>query len=458
MRRKAPPPTGLAQSLLPLPLGIPAVGSTAAPLSRRMAWTTAARLVLLSVLLVLVASFYLGDRFGVRSLSVQLALMTLGVSFALAGAYAALLRRGRNLTLVADIQLILDQVTWTVFVYLSGGASSGATSFYGLSCVVGAILTGMRGAALAALTGATCYTSLALALHFGMLPAPPDQPPLVYELSGAELKYYVLVNLLVIIVVTMLSGYLAERLRIAGGQLAEARDRAEQAERMAALGRLATGLAHEIRNPLGSIAGCIQLLKTNPVLGDEDRELCGIIQREASRLNELVTDMMDLARPREPEYMVLEVVGIVREVVLLAGSSGRGHDDVAVEYSGLERAVVRADGAKLRQLVWNLVRNGIQASHSGDVVTVQLLADGKSHCCLRVTDHGEGIADSAREHIFDAFFTTRSKGTGVGLAVVKQIADQHGFDIDVTGTRGGGATFTVRMPLELQGAGGDGLS
>jgi signal transduction histidine kinase len=413
-----------------------------------MAWTTAARLALLLVLLVLVASFYLGDRFGVQSVSIQLALATLVVSFALAGAYAALLRRGRNLTLVADVQLVLDQMTWTVFVYLSGGASSGATSFYGLSCVVGAILTGMRGAALAALTGAGCYTFLALSLHFGLIEAPADQPRLVYELSGAELKYYVLVNLLVIIVVTMLSGYLAERLRIAGGQLVEARERAEQAERMAALGRLAAGLAHEIRNPLSSIAGSIQLLKTNPALEDEGRELCAIIQREASRLNELVTDMLDLARPREPSLMGLEIVEVVREVVLLAGSSGRGRDDVAVEYSGLERTVVQADGAQFRQLVWNLVRNGIQASHSGGVVAVQLVADGEAHVCLRVSDEGEGIEDSAREHIFDAFFTTRSKGTGVGLAVVKRIADQHGFEVDVGGAPGAGATFTVRMPAE----------
>ncbi len=442
------------QSLLPLPLGIPAVGPKAAPLSRRLAWMTAARLLLLALLLLLVATFYLGERFGVQSLSIQVALAALAVSFGLTAIYAALLRRGRHLTLIADLQLVLDQLTWTVFVYLSGGAASGATSFYGLTCLVGAILTGMRGAALAALTGATCFTLVALGLHFGVVTPPPDQPPAVYALSGAELKYYVLVNLLVIVVVTMLSGYLAERLRIAGGQLVEATERAEQAERMAALGRLAAGLAHEIRNPLGSIAGSIQLIKTNPSLAEDDRELCEIISREAARLNDLVTDMMDLARPREPVLRPVEIVGVVRDVVALAASSGRSQGDVAVEYQGIEQACVMADAGQLRQLVWNLVRNAVQASHSGACVLVALAKDGDDNCLLAVSDEGEGIDEAARDRIFDAFFTTRSKGTGVGLAVVKRIADQHGFQIDVSSEQGVGATFSVTMPLRGMGAAG----
>lgn len=434
------------QSLLPLPLGIPAVAPRAAPLSRRMAWLTAARLLLLTVLLLLVATFYLGDRFGVQSVSIQVALITLAISFGLSGIYAALLRKGRHLTVLADWQLVLDQITWTVFVYLSGGAASGATSFYGLTCVVGAILTGMRGAALAALTGAACFTAIALGLHTGVVTAPSDQPHAVYELSAAELKYYVLVNLLVIVVVTVLSGYLAERLRIAGGELVEAKERADRAESMAALGRLAAGLAHEIRNPLGSIAGSIQLLKTNPALSDDDRELCSIIQRETDRLNDLVTDMMDLTRPRRPQRMALEVVAVIRDVVALAEGSGRGKIDVALEYSGLERAVVSADGAQFRQLIWNLVRNAVQASHSEGVVSIELTGSENGEFELRIIDRGEGIDDTAKERIFDAFFTTRSKGTGVGLAVVKRIVDDHGFRIDVSSARGRGATFAVTMP------------
>jgi two-component system, NtrC family, sensor histidine kinase HydH len=427
----------------PLRLGIPD-RLAGAPLPRRLAWVTAARLLFLTALLALLGVFYLRPQARLESFSIQVALITLAISFALAGVYAALLRSGRYLERVGELQLVLDQLTWTVVVYLSGGAASGATSFYGLSCLVGAILTGLRGAAIAALSGGAAYGVLVTLLQVGVLAPPPDQPQQLYRMSGDELAYHVLLNSLVLIVVTLLAGYLAERLRLTGGRLMQAEERAEQAERMAMLGRLAAGLAHEIRNPLGSIAGSIQLLKTSPALSEEDRQLCEIVHREAARLNDLVTDMTDVARPRAPRIGDVDAAVIAREVVELAGKSGRAATDVEVVYAGAERAPVRADGAQLRQLVWNLVRNAVQASSAGDTVLVSVSATG-GRAELEVADRGVGIDEQARERLFDAFFTTRSQGTGMGLAVVKRIADQHGFDIHVVSREGQGAVFRVDL-------------
>jgi signal transduction histidine kinase len=144
----------------------------------------------------------------------------------------------------------------------------------------------------------------------------------------------------------------------------------------------------------------------------------------------------------------IDVARLVREVVELAGKSGRGVSDVAVSYDGPESAYVVADGAQLRQLVWNLVRNGVQASSAGDRVVVSLRAGSEpdSRLELAVSDHGPGIAPEARERLFDAFFTTRSHGTGVGLAVVKRIADEHGFSVAVDSGTAKGAVFRVSMP------------
>jgi len=338
----------------------------------------------------------------------------------------------------------VDQVTWTVLVYLSGGATSGATSFYGLTCVTGAALAGLRGAAVAALSGGALYVGLVTFLARGWLPPPADQPTALYTLTRGEVVYYVLVTLLMLVVVTLLAGFLAERLRVEAGRAVIAEARADRAERMAALGRLAAGLAHEIRNPLGSIAGSIQLLRDNPALSDEDKQLCDIVQREAERLNDLVTDMMDLTRRREPVLTEVDLSSVAREVVALASTSGRGGSDVRVEYQGLERAEVRADSAQIRQLIWNLVRNAVQASNPGDVVVVSLESD-PAGLVLAVADHGPGIDEAARERLFDAFFTTRSHGTGVGLAVVKAIAEAHGFSVEVDSREGRGATFRVHL-------------
>jgi two-component system, NtrC family, sensor histidine kinase HydH len=338
-----------------------------------------------------------------------------------------------------------------VIAYVTGGATSGAVSFYGLSCVAGAVLVGLGGAAVAAIAAGGCYLLLLISLYQRWLPPPPDQPPHVYQFGFTELVYYVALQWLMLAVVTLLAGYLAERLRLTGGQLVRAEERAEQAERMAALGRLAAGLAHEIRNPLGSIMGSIQMLRLASALGSEDRQLCEIIHRETERLNDLVTDMTDLARPRKPDPRQVDVADLAREVVQLAGRSGRGVSDVEVVYRGVRRARLNADPSQLKQMIWNLVRNAVQASAPGDAVSVRV-EPSQDGVCLSVEDNGVGIDDQAQRRLFDAFFTTRSQGTGVGLAVVKRIVDEHGFQIKVTSQHGRGAVFrvTMRPVLELE--------
>jgi two-component system sensor histidine kinase HydH len=414
-------------------------------LGRRLTLLTGARLVFLTVLLGALVLLYGPRRLDVEGVTARTATLTLACAYALAAVYAAVLRSGRGLRLLADVQIVLDQITWTVVVYLSGGASSGATSFYGLTCVAGAALTGLRGASIATVSAVGLFVPVAVSVGLGWLPSPADQPASAYLMERTELAYQVSLNALVLVVVMLLSGYLAERLRLTGGRLVEAEVRAAEAERLAMLGRLASGLAHEIRNPLGAIAGSIQLLRGSPELTLEDRELCDLVSREAARLDDLVTDMLNLSRPRPLDRQLIDLALLAREVVALAGRSGRGGSDVDVVFMGSERAVIHADPSLLRQLVWNLVRNAVQASRPGDVVTVRV-TQLESTIELQVEDEGEGIDPDTAERLFDAFFTTRSHGTGVGLAVVKRIADDHGFSVEATSGPVRGAIFRLRAP------------
>jgi two-component system, NtrC family, sensor histidine kinase HydH len=433
-----------------------------ASLARRLAWVTAARLVLLSLLLGLLGLLNVKAPLAWESFTIQTALGTLGVAFAVTALYAALLRDGRHMQRLVVLQLVIDPALWTIIVYLSGGPASGATSLYGLSCLTGAMLTGFPGAVLAFCIGVFCFCTLLAGLWSGVIPPPPDQPAYVYHAQSDEWLYAGIVHLLAMFVVTVLAGSLAERLRVTGGQLALAEERADHAERLAALGRVAAALAHEIRNPLGSISGSIQLLRVSLALSEEDQRLCAIIVREASRLNDLVTDMMNLARPQRPVLACVDAALTAREVVQLAGQWGRAVSDVVVRYEGVERALVTADGAMLRQLIWNLVRNAVQACNAGGEVSVTVRAGPLDRAApearrpgqtatagrqveLCVEDDGIGLTEEAKERIFDAFFTTRAQGTGVGLAVVKRIADDHGFPITVESESGHGATFTVGL-------------
>jgi signal transduction histidine kinase len=417
-----------------------------ASLARRLAWLTALRLLVLTVVLIFTSTVYLrGFSFG--SFSSVFALATLTGAYVLAAGYASLLRLGRGLRAVAGAQLVTDQLTWTALVYISGGVQSGATSLYGLTCLSGAILLGVRGGLVAAGAAAVAFLLLCAGFITGALHPPPDQPLEAYLPHGSDWSYPIVVNLLALGVVAALAGYLAERLRTTGGDLEAATARAEQAERLAALGRLAAGLAHEIRNPLGSIAGSIELLRTGGTLSADDQKLCTIVEQETARLNDLVGDMLDLARPRAPAKAPVDLAAIARDVVVLAARSGRGAD-VSVRYEGPSSTLILADAAQMRQVVWNLVRNAIQASTAGDEIVVVIAGDepGAQGPSLEVRDHGPGIAPEARERLFDAFFTTRSQGMGIGLAVVKRILDDHGFAVEVESPGGTGTTIRVRIP------------
>lgn len=424
-------------------LGLPDALTTAT-LPRRLLWLNLLRLLVLTTLLALTGFPLTIAHLGLGTESSRLALSALATSFAVAGVLAVLLRKGRFIEGIATTQLVFDQLTWTVFVYLTGGVGSAATLFYGLTCLAGAIATGVSGAWIAAGTACLFYAVLAVCSAMHWIEGPSDQNPAFYSSNTDEIIYHFGVNVLGIIVVALLGGYLAERLRLTGGKLVEAEERAKRAERLAVLGGLASGLAHEIRNPLGSIGGSIRLLAMNRQLNDDDRKLCEIIQRETTRLNDLVSDMLDLTRARVPNFTVVDVVAVVEDVVSLASASGRAVSDVAVRYvGGAKRLLVRADAAQMRQLIWNLVRNAVQASSAGDTVRIAVEEDPAKGGMLSVEDDGQGIEPELIPRLFDPFFTTRSHGSGIGLAVVQRIADEHGFKIAVTSRMGHGARFVV---------------
>ena len=418
-------------------------------LVNRLAWMTGLRLGFLTLLLVATAFFYLRGALGVYPVSQGIVFATIGAAFALAAVYATVLRSGRHLRRLAEVQIVLDQLTWTAIVYVSGGATSGATSFYGLTCLVGAILIGLRGAAIAGVSGMSIFLVLCAGFATRTILPPGDQGAANYIVSWDGMVYPLAVNALGIIVVALLAGYLAERLRHTGGALAEANERALAAERLALLGRIAAGLAHEIRNPLGSIKGSIEMLREAPGLSEDDRRLCDIVHREAGRLNHLVSDMMDLASPKKPEPEDVDVAALAREVVALAALSERsGSGDVTVHYRGPEGAVLaRCDPAQMRQVLWNLVRNGVQATGAGTTVTVSIASLG-DRVEMAVRDEGPGIAPDAVQQIFHAFYTTRAGGAGIGLAVVRRIIDDHrplGASIELRDGTEPGATFVVGL-------------
>jgi len=227
---------------------------------------------------------------------------------------------------------------------------------------------------------------------------------------------------------------------------------AAEAERLAYVGTLASGLAHEIRNPLNSLNLNMQMMKeeidTGRAQGVTVGRLLSITRSEISRLERLVTDFLSYARPRSPEREEIRPRDLfVRVRELVGGSVARRGGCLEIEDSS--GALLRADPAQLTQLLLNLVGNAVAAAEEADRPPRVLLAARRAdddRVVLEVADNGTGIAEEERRRIFDVFYSTRKGGTGLGLAIVDRIVRNHDGELKIDSTPGEGSTFRVLLP------------
>jgi two-component system nitrogen regulation sensor histidine kinase GlnL len=228
----------------------------------------------------------------------------------------------------------------------------------------------------------------------------------------------------------------------------------KQADRLAMLGTLAAGLAHEIRNPLGGIKGAAQLLR-RAVEGDPSlRAYTEIMIRESDRVNQLIEQLLDLSRPWRLDFAAVNIHQIIEEVLLLERHNAPEKSITVKKRFDPSLPLVQGDRSQLTQVFLNLVKNAYQAmDHGGNLVlTTRLETDfhiraqgrGRSRFIwVEIADTGIGIKEENLRHIFSPFFTTKNSGTGLGLATCYRIINEHGGMIRVESTEGQGTTFKV---------------
>lgn len=221
-----------------------------------------------------------------------------------------------------------------------------------------------------------------------------------------------------------------------------------QSEKMAAVGQLAAGIAHEIRNPLASISGSIQLLRSSFSVRQEDESrLMTIVLKEIDRLNNLITEFLDFVKPTPLKEDPIDINGLVKDILeLLKLNQGLRADVVQVLNLNAQQEIA-GDRDKLKQALLNIIINAYQAM--GDVVEPQLnisSIDRGDLVILKIRDKGCGIDEVGLRKIFEPFHTTKPKGTGLGLAVVHKIVENHGARIFVESAKGVGTEFTLEFP------------
>ena len=217
-------------------------------------------------------------------------------------------------------------------------------------------------------------------------------------------------------------------------------------DRLAAIGRMAASIAHEIRNPLAAMRGSIQMLRADMAADSSQTELMEIILRESDRLNRIISDFLNYARPRSIIQTKVNVGELLQQTfTLLRHSAEINQGHLIEEQVPADPALVNADSEQLRQVFWNLSRNALQAMPAGGTLRATVHENSNDRLRITFSDTGRGMTPEQVEHLFEPFSSTTG-GTGLGLSIVYQIIRDHGGTINVRSREGHGTTITVELP------------
>lgn len=253
------------------------------------------------------------------------------------------------------------------------------------------------------------------------------------------------------IALSLANAQLVAELRASHEALAKAQEANLRRERLAALGQLAAVVAHEVRNPLAAIYNSLGSLKKMQLFGGDAAVLFGVVEEEASRLNRLVTELLDFVRPFHPNLDEHALSPVIDAAI---GGALRAHGNADLVRTSQRIAPslprVELDAHLIHIALLNVLSNALQAMPKGgalDVVAEPVQLPNGTFAEIAITDTGAGIPEEQLDHVFDPFFTTRPSGTGLGLAIVRRIVDSHGGHVEAKSEPGAGATILIRLPL-----------
>jgi two-component system sensor histidine kinase HydH len=232
-------------------------------------------------------------------------------------------------------------------------------------------------------------------------------------------------------------------------KLQEAFEHLKRAGRLAALGQLTAGIAHEIRNPLGSIKGSVEILENEIPPEHPKHEFVKIIKEETARLNAIVGEFLQFARPTQPRIEPTSVARLIESTLVLFKKEAQQAGVHVIQHNDATLPLVRLDPDQIRQVLLNILLNGLQAMPGGGTLEIRSCCNqDRSKAVIEVSDSGMGIEEEDIERVFDPFFTTKAQGTGLGLSISYQLVQNHNGRITVRRNEETGVTFAVELPLQ----------
>lgn len=237
----------------------------------------------------------------------------------------------------------------------------------------------------------------------------------------------------------------------------EMEEKVARAERFAAIGQISAGIAHEIRNPLASMSGSIQVLKDELRLDDSNRQLMDIVLKETDRLNSIITQFLNYASPSPVRLKPCDINELIKETITLLKNSNDYHHRVEIITAFQEKMIVNVDTEQIKQVFINLCLNSFHAMpEGGNLILSSYYCNNKmikkdnekQYIKINFTDDGCGMSEDAIDKVFDPFYTTRDNGTGLGLAVVYRIVEKHQGIIDINSREGKGTSIDIMLPIQ----------
>jgi signal transduction histidine kinase len=307
-----------------------------------------------------------------------------------------------------------------------------------------------------AIHGRFCYIPIVMAAVWfgiagGLMAATAISLLLLPYLLGSGLDAAALADEITEIVfyfaIATLTGWLIGREMKSRRRAQEARVQLERSQKLSLVGQIAAGLAHEVKNPLASIKGAVEILGDRSTSPEEKQEFGEIVVKEIKRIDESVTGFLEFARPSDWNPAEINLSDVLAGSVKQIAAQAR-KKSVTIDADLQSGVVLNADEEKIHQVLLNLLLNAIDAAGESGAVRVTLVRSESGRTAgIVVQDTGPGIAEADRERVFEPFFTSKASGTGLGLAIAKSIVERHGGAISIENAPEGGARAIVTLPV-----------
>jgi two-component system sensor histidine kinase HydH len=360
--------------------------------------------------------------------------------------YALGLYHIKRYLVFAYVQILIDTTVVTAILFVTGSFSSIFSFLYLVVIIYSSILLPIRGTIVIAAICSIQFGIMVDLEYYGVIyPFGTYDGLLASVYPGSQVFYKILVTMIACFAVAFLSSFLSEEVRKTRRELQAMEDHVKRVEKMASIGEMAAGMAHEIKNPLASLTGSIQLL-SEEIRYDADHErLMRIILREADRLSSLVNNFLLYARPPAGIVEAIEIDKVLTDTVELLKKDAATNGRITIT-SKIQSAIwISIDPVHLRQIFWNLLLNAAEAIDGDGVIDVEMYASKNRHVFARITDDGCGMTPEELKSIFDPFFTTKPAGTGLGLSIVHRIFEAYDAWLNVDSEAGKGTTITLQF-------------